>query len=558
MVPQVYSDKILNSDTHNSFELYKYRTSGKVRTDDTIGVIFLREKLYINDVNGLEMDASPKDEHGNVSVLKSEQFEYHNRQHQDDLVIQQNSNLEENWWSACQPPVFIVIFAIIGVLAIALVTLLWLKRQMIQREKNKKIVALDSNPIQLSSNSCSCPNPGLASDDRWIYHTVINLKNSGPDGDSSNVEDKSPEHSSLGVVVNEAKDVEKRDESVRVKAKGLLERRGSNASLTIDLPQTAFEGRTRVVTPTRECMTEEFLLSAGNVLSRLQLKNCLKNVQSLHQEFWEIPLNHPEKSVVTGCGTKNRYQSILPNERTRVKLNEKEDQSLDAYINANYIRGYEGEEKAYIATQGPLPNTVEDLYRMAWNEKSPIIVMITKFFEKTKVKCESYFPTVLNETVIYGDFRVTVLSVQQKDGYSVRDLFVENECESRNILHYWYDTWPDHKTPQNAHSIVAMATEIEKCRVNFRNKSLNNNDGKSTSYGPVIVHCSAGIGRTGCFIAISLAICQLLEEDKVDILGIVCQMRCDRGGMIQTAEQYEFVHRAIALFEHSLPDSQSE
>lgn len=85
-------------------------------------------------------------------------------------------------------------------------------------------------------------------------------------------------------------------------------------------------------------MSEEFLHSAGNVLSRIQIKNCLKNVQSLHQEFWEIPLNHPEKSVVTGCGTKNRYQSILPNEKTRVKLYEKEEFSLDAYINANYIR----------------------------------------------------------------------------------------------------------------------------------------------------------------------------------------------------------------------------
>lgn len=85
-------------------------------------------------------------------------------------------------------------------------------------------------------------------------------------------------------------------------------------------------------------MTEEFLLSARHVLSRFQIKSCLKNVQSLHEEFWEIPLNHPEKLAVTGCGTKNRYQSILPNEKTRVKLNEKEEQSLDAYINANYIR----------------------------------------------------------------------------------------------------------------------------------------------------------------------------------------------------------------------------
>lgn len=73
-------------------------------------------------------------------------------------------------------------------------------------------------------------------------------------------------------------------------------------------------------------------------MSRSQLKNCLKNVQSLHNEFWEIPLNHPEKSAVTGCGTKNRYESILPNERTRVKLTSADENPLDAYINANYIR----------------------------------------------------------------------------------------------------------------------------------------------------------------------------------------------------------------------------
>lgn len=84
--------------------------------------------------------------------------------------------------------------------------------------------------------------------------------------------------------------------------------------------------------------SEEFLLSAGNVLSRSQLRSCLKNVQSLHHEFWEIPLNHPEKSAVTGCGTKNRYRSILPNERTRVKLASDGDNPLDAYINANYIK----------------------------------------------------------------------------------------------------------------------------------------------------------------------------------------------------------------------------
>lgn len=562
MRAQVHSDEDFNGDISDSLNNYKYQTIDKIFTDDIGDISLLNDNdVRINTkVNDIDMDNLSRSKNGNVSVLQNKQLANNKGDNGDDLVTWNSAAVQEDWWSVCQLPVFVVLFAVIGVLAITFVVLLWLKSQMIQSEKEKKLSGLDSNQIQLTSSSCPCPSPGIVPDEQWICHTVINLKSSNGENDPAAVQVQPQESCNLPqVLASKVEDVEKRPEAIRIKAKGLLERRGSSASLTIDLPQTLYDNNTHVVTPTRECTSEEFLLSAGNVLSRSQLKKCLKNVQSLHHEFWEIPLNHQEKSVVTGCGTKNRYRSILPNERTRVKLSSNDDNPLDSYINANYMRGYDGEEKAYIATQGPLPNTIQDFYRMVWNDRSPIIVMITKLYEKAKAKCELYFPMEVDEVAKYGDFQVTVVSVQPKQGYVVRELLLEHNGETRRLLHYWYDTWPDHKTPQNAHSIVAMATEIEKCRTSFKNlKSPNNNEGQNVSDGPVIVHCSAGIGRTGCFIAISLAICQLLEEDKVDILGIVCQMRYDRGGMVQTAEQYEFVHRAIALFEHSLPDATND
>lgn len=130
---------------------------------------------------------------------------------------------------------------------------------------------------------------------------------------------------------------ERRPEAIRIKAKGLLERRGSSTSLTIELAQ-APESPPHMVTPTRECTAEEFLLSAGNVLSRAQLKRAVNDPATLYKEFWEVPLNLPEKVDVCGSGVKNRYCSVLPNPQSRVILPGFSDDPLAGYINANYIR----------------------------------------------------------------------------------------------------------------------------------------------------------------------------------------------------------------------------
>lgn len=374
-------------------------------------------------------------------------------------------------------------------------------------------------------------------------------------------------------------------ERVHSRAKGLLERRGSNASLKIDL-HSAPEG-VSVPTPPRECTAEEYLLSAGNRLSRRQLRQCCLDPRPLQAEFWDIPLNHPERTTVAGSGTKNRYRTILPNEHSRVVLpspthsctknnnnnnnnNNNAADQLSTYINANYIRGYEGEERAYVATQGPLPHTVRDFWRMVAYLKPPAIVMITRLKEKGQPKCEPYIPMGADSVNLsgdsnsehdgplldnnessdcveatYGDVTVTVTEVIPRDGYVVRRLEVQQGDVSHPMSHFWFTSWPDHKAPPSALSLVEMATEVEALRQEQRS-------------GPVVVHCSAGIGRTGCFVALSIGMAQLLSDGNVDVLGTVCAMRYDRGGMVQTGEQYEFIHRALSLFERTLPDQSGD
>lgn len=258
---------------------------------------------------------------------------------------------------------------------------------------------------------------------------------------------------------------ERKPEPIRIKARGLLERRGSSASLTIELA-TSHDSPPHTITPTRECTAEEFLLSAGNVLSRVQLKKVIKDPFSLHKEFWEVPLNLPDKVDICGSGAKNRYYSVLPNPQSRVVLPGSDD-PLVSYINANYIRvslilekvnfnfaskitnliltctlvsitqGYDGEEARYIATQGPLAHTISDFWWMIWSEKVPVIVMMTRLHEATKTKCDAYFPLDKNGRIQAGTFTVIVNSVEVKNGFTIREMEVRHENERRNVQHYW-------------------------------------------------------------------------------------------------------------------------
>ncbi|KAM6090526.1 receptor-type tyrosine-protein phosphatase R isoform 2-T2 [Theristicus caerulescens] len=325
----------------------------------------------------------------------------------------------------------------------------------------------------------------------------------------------------------------------RMKPVGLQERRGSNVSLTLDMSSLgSVEPFVTVPTP-REKVAMEYLQSAGRVLTRQQLRDAVACSHLLQTEFMEIPMNFvdPKEIDIPSHGTKNRYKTILPNPLSRVYLKPKNpSDSLSTYINANYIRGYGGKEKAFIATQGPMINTVNDFWQMVWQEDSPVIVMITKLKEKNE-KCVLYWP---EKRGIYGKVEVLVNSVKECENYTVRQLTIKQGSQSQSVKHYWYTSWPDHKTPDSAQPLLQLMLDVEEDRM------------ESPGRGPVVVHCSAGIGRTGCFIATAIGCQQLKEEGVVDALSIVCQLRVDRGGMVQTSEQYEFVHHALSLYESRL------
>ncbi|XP_059191632.1 tyrosine-protein phosphatase non-receptor type 5 [Centropristis striata] len=329
---------------------------------------------------------------------------------------------------------------------------------------------------------------------------------------------------------------------------GLQERRGSNVSLTLDMCTpgcTEPYGYGAQLSP-RDQTAKEYLRQGTHTLTPPMLHTRAMDDQSLQAEFYETPMNFvdPKEYNYPGLVRKNRYKTILPNTHSRVILKSLDEEDfLTTYINANYLKGYGGEECAYIATQGPTVNTVGDFWRMVWQERTPIIVMITNLEEKNE-KCAEYWP---EDTVTHEGIEITVVTVTQEDDYSLRVFTLKCGGEERSLRQYWYTSWPDQKTPDKAPPLLELVQEVERAR-----------EEAPPSSGPTIVHCSAGIGRTGCFIATSILCKQLRTEGVVDILRTTCQLRLDRGGMIQTCEQYQFVHHVLSLYEKQLPHTAEE
>uniref|UniRef100_A0A8C5HK67 Tyrosine-protein phosphatase non-receptor type 12 n=1 Tax=Gouania willdenowi TaxID=441366 RepID=A0A8C5HK67_GOUWI len=253
-----------------------------------------------------------------------------------------------------------------------------------------------------------------------------------------------------------------------------------------------------------------------------------------------------EKIYPTNVGEKeenvkrNRYKDILPFDHTRVKLTLKTTNQDTDYINANFIKGIDGPE-AYIATQGPLPNTVVEFWRMNW-EYNVVIVMACREFEMGRKKCERYFPLLGEEPLTFGPFKISCESEQARTDYFIRTLMVQYENESRRITQFHYMNWPDHDVPSSFDSILDM--------IGLMREYQENDD------VPICVHCSAGCGRTGAICAIDYT-WNLLKAGKIpedfNVFRLIQEMRTQRHSAVQTKEQYELVHKAIAqLFEKQL------
>ena len=241
---------------------------------------------------------------------------------------------------------------------------------------------------------------------------------------------------------------------------------------------------------------------------------------------------------------KNRFKNILPFDHTRVALDADPDVPGSTYINANYISGeIPGSEFCYIATQGCLPTTIVDFWRMVWQEKSLVIVMITNEVERGRNKCAHYWPGP-EEPCMYGSLQITNLEETILPHYILRHVLVTNlsdsQKEERHVFQYHFKAWPDHGVPQDPGVVLGFMEDINAKVADIKNESLN--------LGPTVVHCSAGIGRTGTYIIIDLII-KLIEhqgwDNEIDVQRSVQIARGQRSGMVQTEQQYKFVYRAI-------------
>uniref|UniRef100_A0ABM5GGN4 protein-tyrosine-phosphatase n=2 Tax=Pogona vitticeps TaxID=103695 RepID=A0ABM5GGN4_9SAUR len=243
---------------------------------------------------------------------------------------------------------------------------------------------------------------------------------------------------------------------------------------------------------------------------------------------------------------KNRYKDILPFDHSRVKLTLKTPPQDSDYINANFIKGVHG-PKAYVATQGPLANTVIDFWRMIWEYNVAIIVMACREFEMGRKKCERYWPLYGEEGVNFGPFHISCEAEQVRTDYYIRTLLLEFQNETRRIYQFHYVNWPDHDVPSSFDSILDM---ISLMREYQEHEDV-----------PICIHCSAGCGRTGAICAIDYT-WNLLKAGKIpeefNVFHLIQEMRTQRHSAVQTKEQYELVHRAIAqLFEKQLQKYES-
>uniref|UniRef100_A0A672MB96 Receptor-type tyrosine-protein phosphatase U n=1 Tax=Sinocyclocheilus grahami TaxID=75366 RepID=A0A672MB96_SINGR len=227
--------------------------------------------------------------------------------------------------------------------------------------------------------------------------------------------------------------------------------------------------------------------------------------------------------------TKGRHDTLMGYDRHRVKLHPLLGDPNSDYINANYIDGYH-RSNHFIATQGPKQETVYDFWRMVWQENCFSIVMITKLVEVGRVKCCKYWP---DESEMYGDIKITLLKTETLAEYTVRTFALERRGYSakHEVCQFHFTSWPEHGVPYHATGLLAFIRRV---------KSSTPLDA-----GPVVVHCSVGAGRTGCYIVLDVMLDMAECEGVVDIYNCVKTLCSRRINMIQTEEQYIFIHDAI-------------
>ncbi|XP_041357061.1 receptor-type tyrosine-protein phosphatase epsilon-like isoform X2 [Gigantopelta aegis] len=279
--------------------------------------------------------------------------------------------------------------------------------------------------------------------------------------------------------------------------------------------------------------TEETVIKLANLWNHVQH---MKSENLFHKQFEKLP-----SGLVKPCDIamkpenkmKNRYRNICAYDCSRVILTCEADDPNSDYMNACYIDGF-NTPKQYIASQGPVDVNLNDFWRMIWQQNTSKIVMLTNLVEEGRIKCITYWPELNDQTVHYGNIEVKCTSVEVLAHFTVRTFKIHcitEDSSPRVVKHFHYTSWPDRGVPTDIASLVEFYIKVDKT-------AAHNSD-------PLVVHCSAGIGRTGTFLALAYLVEASKHQDFVDIFTCVSRMRHERVNMVQTQEQYEFLHDAL-------------
>ncbi|MEE6460314.1 hypothetical protein FKM82_000918 [Ascaphus truei] len=271
--------------------------------------------------------------------------------------------------------------------------------------------------------------------------------------------------------------------------------------------------------------------------------------RGIFQEYEEIrkepPVGSFDVSKKLYNQAKNRYSDVLCLDQSRVKLGLIGTDETTDYVNASFMDGYK-RKNAYIATQGPLPKTFDDFWRMVWEHKVLIIVMTTRVIERGRIKCGQYWPLEVGRNEDSGHFSIRNIHIDLFQDFKLTHLDVYNKQtdESRSVAHYQYMSWPDFGVPKSASAMLDFRSQVKQHQT-VAVQALGSEWTGHPAGPPIVIHCSAGIGRTGTFCTLDICLSRLENIGTVDVLRTVKKMRTQRAFSIQTWDQYYFCYMAI-------------
>ncbi|XP_063598052.1 receptor-type tyrosine-protein phosphatase delta-like isoform X2 [Penaeus indicus] len=253
----------------------------------------------------------------------------------------------------------------------------------------------------------------------------------------------------------------------------------------------------------------------------------LKQQSPRHQTYEaEMDVNKP----------KNRFSNVLAFDHSRVRISRKEGAGQTDYINANYIKDHAG-QPSFVAAQGPKDETLDDFWRMVWEQRASTIVMLTNLMEKGKVMCTKYWPAAGAWPLESDIYQIRNLNEVKDSLYVSRTLEVTEGQQKRIVKHYHFLAWPDFGTPEREEDLLGFIAAVRRF--------------PASAAHPVVVHCRAGVGRTGTFIGLwnlmdAANACS--DSSNIDVYRTVLNMRKNRPIMVQTTDQYLYLYKCIATY----------